>query len=160
MQNSTMKYPTPLQKLYAAEYSHCFGCGQENKDGLHICSYLSDDGKESYCTITPPNEYTGGIPNNLYGGATAMFFDCHGTGSAAGFFMIHFGINVSPETIDRFVTAHLAVDYLLPTPMQSPLRIIARPKEVTEKKVIMEMEMWAKETCTAKAKMVAVRIPK
>ncbi len=155
-----MKYPIALQHLYAPEFCHCFGCGSENNLGLHLCSYLSDDGTETYCSVTPREEYTGGIPNNLYGGAIAMYFDCHGTGSAVGFYMMHFGISPSEETIDRFVTAHLSVDYLLPTPMSTSLRIIARPEKVTEKKVIMSMEMWAKETCTAKASMVAVRIPK
>lgn len=155
-----MKYPIALQELYAPEYSHCFGCGQAHPTGLHLCSYLSDNGDETYCTVTPPDYYTGGVPHNLYGGAIAMFFDCHGTGSAAGFYMIHNGIEPSAEAIERFVTAHLEVDYRTPTPMNIPLRIIARPSEIGERKVVMEMELYAGEKVTATAKMVAVRIPR
>ena len=88
-----------------------------------------------------------------------MFFDCHGTGSAAGFYMVHHGIEVTAENIERFVTAHLEVDYLTPTPMQQELRIIATPTEVGARKVIMKMEMWAGDKKTATAMMVAVRIP-
>ncbi len=154
-----MKYPTSLQELYAPEYSHCFGCGQIHPTGLHIRSYLMDSGMEAVCHITPPDYYTGGVPHNLYGGAMAMFFDCHGTGSAAGFYMVHHGIEVSPDKIERFVTAHLEVDYLRPTPMQQELKIIATPTEIGARKVVMQMEMWAGEVKTATAMMVAVRIP-
>ncbi len=89
-----------------------------------------------------------------------MLFDCHGTASAAGFYLAAHQIPLSCETLDRFVTAHLEVDYLRPTPMNCGLKVVARPLEVTDRKAILEMELWAGEEKTAIAKMVAVRFVK
>ena len=57
-----------IQDLYAPEYSHCWGCGAAHPYGLHLKSYLSDDHTYCYCHHTPDAVYTGGVPDNLYGG--------------------------------------------------------------------------------------------
>ena len=58
-----------IQDLYAEPYRHCFGCGPDNEQGWHIKSYWH--GAEVLAHYTPRPEYTGGIPENLYGGLLA-----------------------------------------------------------------------------------------
>lgn len=145
-----------IQKCYGEKFSHCFGCGQSHPEGLHLESFLHDDGTATM-TTTPPAIYTGGVPDNLYGGFIAMLFDCHGTAAAAGFFLQHIGKPLSSETLERFVTAHLEVDFICPTPMNHPIKLTAHPLEITEKKVILEMSLETNGKESAKAKMVAVR---
>ncbi|WP_314825153.1 PaaI family thioesterase [Porphyromonas endodontalis] len=149
-----------IQEYYAPEFSHCWGCGQAHPSGLHLRSYMAPDGASATCTTMPPDIYTGGVPSNLYGGFIAMLFDCHGTASAAGFYLAAHHIPLNHETLERFVTAHLEVDYLRPTPMNCALKVVARPLEVTDRKAVLEMELWAGEVKTATAKMVAVRFVK
>lgn len=155
-----MNHNKSIQEYYAPTFSHCWGCGQAHPTGLHLKSYLNPEGTSATCITTPPDEYTGGVPANLYGGFIAMLFDCHGTASATGFYLANQGISLSEETLERFVTAHLEVDYLKPTPMGCPLRVVATPQEITDRKVRLDMELWADEVCTAHASMVAVRFVK
>ena len=75
-----------IQDTYEERFAHCFGCGAKNEKGLHLKSYPNEEGDKCVLTFTPDECFTGGIPGNLYGGMTAMAFDCHGTASAAWFF--------------------------------------------------------------------------
>lgn len=145
-----------IQRCYGSEFSHCFGCGQAHATGLHLESFMQADGS-ALMTTTPPSIYTGGVPHNLYGGFISMLFDCHGTASAAGFYLNHIGQPLSPETLDRFVTAHLEVDFLCPTPMGCQVKLTAVPVEITERKVVLSMSLEAAGKDCARAKMVAVR---
>ena len=72
-----------IQDHYPPEFAHCYGCGPANPHGLHLKSYLDDDG--TVAMITPDPMFSGGVPGNLYGGMIASLLDCHGTASAAGF---------------------------------------------------------------------------
>lgn len=153
-----VEQPLSIQECYSPENSHCFGCGQANEKGLKLKSYLVEQGTCAVCTHTPEAKYTGGVPHNLYGGYIAMLFDCHGTASAAGFYAVANHLSVSPGGIDRFVTAHLEIDYLAPTPMNRLLTVQAYPVEVTNRKVILRMELEAGNKQTARAQMVAVRM--
>lgn len=145
-----------IQSCYGEEFSHCFGCGQSHPEGLHLESFLHEDGTATLVT-TPDARYTGGVPQNLYGGFIAMLFDCHGTAAAAGFYLQHQGLPLAPATLQRFVTAHLEVDFARPTPMNCRVKLTARPVEVTDRKVILEMSLEAEGVERARAKMVAVR---
>ncbi len=148
-----------IQSYYGNEYSYCFGCGKNHASGLHLESFLQNDGSTIMQT-TPPEEYTGGVPHNLYGGYMAMLFDCHGTASAAAFYLENCGKELSAENMERFVTAHLDIDFLAPTPMHLPITVTAQPIEVTERKVILTLSLEVDGKITAKAKMVAVRFRK
>lgn len=60
-----------FQDLDLEEYSHCFGCGRNNKYGHNLKSFWSDDMNFTVAKITPSNIYTGGVPDHLYGGLIA-----------------------------------------------------------------------------------------
>ena len=72
-----------FQDCYADRFSHCYGCGRLNPDGLQLKSYR--DGDDTIARFTPRPEQSGGVPNHVYGGLIASLLDCHGTASAAAF---------------------------------------------------------------------------
>ena len=103
--------------------------------------------------------YTGGVPQNLFGGMIAMIFDCHGTASAAYFFHKNKGLALDENTvIERFITARLEIDFKKPTPMNEEILVLAKLSELGERKAVIEMEMIAKKELRAKAKMIAVKV--
>ncbi len=147
-----------IQQYYDNDYQHCFGCGPQNEHGLHIKSYPSDDQQTTHCSYTPSAEYSGGHPSKVYGGMIAMLFDCHGTASAAYFYLVANGLQYGEDVMRRFVTAHLSIDYLKPTPQGVELKIEAKAEEIGSRKVRLKMELCAGDQLCAKAEMVAVGI--
>ena len=89
----------------------------------------------------------------------ATIFDCHGTASAAWFAHHQKGLELTDETvIGRFITAHLEVDYLSPTPIDDEIVVISTLEELGERKAIISMEMSVAGKVRTKAKMVAVAV--
>ncbi len=140
-----------FQDLYPDDYSNCYGCGRNNKSGLHLKSFW--DGEESICRYTPAAHYTGGMPGFLYGGMIASLIDCHGAGTAAAA-----KARESGEPIARFVTASLKVDYLKPTPLGIELEIRGRVTEIKGRKVLVDLRLLADDTLCATGSVVMIQI--
>ncbi len=148
-----------IQDRYGERFQHCWGCGPKNDLGLHLKTYPSLDGERCISRIKLENAYTGGVPSNVFGGMIATIFDCHGTASAAWFAHHQKGLELTDETvIGRFITAHLEVDYLSPTPIDDEIVVISTLEELGERKVLISMEMSVADKVRAKAKMVAVAV--
>lgn len=148
-----------IQHTYGKKFQHCWGCGPQNKEGLQVKSFPSEDGSTSILRYTPEQQYTGGVPANLYGGLIAMLFDCHGTASAAWFNHHQNGLTLQEDTvITRYITGRLEIDYLSPVPMGKEITVTAKADEIGERKIIVSMEMEADGKVRAKAKMIAVRV--
>lgn len=141
-----------FQDQYPDDYAHCFGCGRNNPQGLHLKSYW--DGEETVCHHTPKSHYTGGYPGFLYGGMIASLLDCHGAGTAAAAKAKSTGGQIS-----RFVTASLKVDYLKPTPIGVELEIRGKVKEIAGRKVIVDLWLKADDVVCAKGSAVMVEMP-
>ena len=148
-----------IQDTYGERFQYCWGCGQKNDMGLHLKSFPSEDEKSVTAKIIPDKMYTGGVPQNLFGGMIAMIFDCHGTASAAYFSHKNKGLDLDENTvIERFITARLEVDFKKPTPMNEEILVSSNLVELGERKAIIEMEMTAKGEVRARAKMIAVKV--
>ena len=148
-----------VQDTYGERFQHCWGCGPKNDLGLHLKTYPSVEGTSCISRIKVDPQYTGGVPANLFGGMIAVIFDCHGTASAAWFSHHEKGLNLTPETvIGRFITAHLEVDYLSPTPIDDEIIVTSTLEELGARKAIVNMEMTVTGKVRAKAKMVAVSV--
>lgn len=148
-----------IQDTYGERFQYCWGCGAKNEEGLHIKSYPTDDGKKVVAWVKPNKAFTGGVPNNLFGGMIAMIFDCHGTASAAFFKHNAKGLDLTEDTvIERFITVHLEVDFKKPTPMNEEVEVEASLEELGERKAVINMVLIAKGEVRAKAKMVAVAV--
>ena len=145
-----------FQDYYPDNFSHCYGCGRLNEQGLKIKSYW--DGDESVCTFKPqPCQIA--IPGYVYGGLIASIIDCHciGTASAAAYRAEGRELGSKPPL--RFLTAALKVDYISPTPLGVILTVRARAKEVKGRKVVVTAELWADGEVRARGEVVAVKVP-
>ena len=148
-----------FQDHYAADVAHCYGCGRLNPHGYHLETRW--DGEETVTRFTPQPRHTA-IPGYVYGGLIASLVDCHGTGTAAAVATTgdpDANGRDRPEELPRFVTASLQVDYLRPTPLGPELEVRGRAREVTGRKVVVEVRVLANGEVTARGVVVAVRMP-
>lgn len=144
-----------IQNAYPDDFSHCYGCGRLNEQGLHLKSRVR--GEEVVAEVEPRPRYIG-VPGFVYGGLIAALIDCHAMAAAAAAVYRRERRAPGSEPRLRFVTARLCVDYLKPTPM-GPLRLRARALEVGERKVRVEVDLDAGTQTTAHGEVLAVRIP-
>jgi len=142
---------TAIQDLYQDNFANCYGCGRNNSHGLHLKSYWQ--GEECICRHTPAPQYTGGVPGFLYGGMIASLLDCHGAATAAAA-----KSRVSGEPVARFVTASLKVDFLKPTPLGVELEIRGQVNEIKDRKVTVDLQLFAGETLCASGQMILVQL--
>ncbi len=148
-----------IQETYGDRFQHCWGCGPKNQLGLAIKTYPIGGEQACISQITPDAQYSGGVPSNLFGGMIAMIFDCHGTASAAWFNHNNKGLPLTKDTvIGRYITARLEVDYKKPVPMGKVITVTSTPEEISERKIIVSMQMEVDGTVCAKARMVAVGV--
>lgn len=145
-----------FQDYYIEEFSHCYGCGKSNQQGMHVKSYW--DGDETVAHFTPESYHTGGYPGNVYGGLIASLMDCHGTGSAAAAAFRAEGRAMDTTPPIRFVTASLKVDYHKPTPHGVELEIRGQIVEVKPRKVTINLSVSAKGEICVTGQMIAVRL--
>ena len=145
-----------FQDYYPDDLSCCYGCRKLNNKGLQIKSYW--DGEESVCVYTPRAYHTA-MPGFVYGGLIASLIDCHSTGTAAA--AKYKAENRAMDTLPplRFVTASLHVDYLLPTPIDGPLEVRGKVKEVKGRRVVVESQLIAGGKVCAKGEVIAVQMP-
>lgn len=146
-----------FQDYYPDHFSHCYGCGRLNEQGMQIKSHW--DGDETVCVHTPKPAYTGGAPGHVYGGLIASLIDCHSMGTAAAAKYRSENRELGSAPALRFVTASLHVNYLLPTPIGGPLEVRARAKEIKGRKVIVEARLIAGGKVCATGEVVAVQVP-
>lgn len=145
-----------IQDYYPDELSYCYGCGRLNEKGLQIKSYW--DGDETVARYTPRPEHIA-IPGYVYGGLIASLIDCHGTGTAAAASYRTEGRAMNTEPPLRFVTGSLHVDYLKPTPQGVELELRGKIQEVKERKVVVNVSLFAGDLLCAKGQVVAIRLP-
>ncbi len=147
-----------VQDFYPDDFSHCYGCGRLNAQGMQIKSRWDGDGPDMVAYYTPrPDQIA--MPGFAYGGLIASLIDCHAMGTAAAATERAAGRAIGDRPAPRFVTAALNVQYLKPTPADAELEIRARAREIGERKVIVDATVSARGVITAKGQIVAVRIP-
>ncbi|MBK7216389.1 MAG: PaaI family thioesterase [Candidatus Promineofilum sp.] len=145
-----------FQDYYPDEVSYCYGCGRLNEHGLQIKSYW--DGEETVCRYQP-RPYHMAVPGYVYGGLIASLIDCHGTGTAAAAAYRDQGRPMDSDPPLRFLTASLHVDYLKPTPIDRPLELRGRVKEIKGRKVIVAVDLYAHDELCARGEVVTVQVP-
>jgi acyl-coenzyme A thioesterase PaaI-like protein len=133
----------------------CFGCGSENPEGLQIHSFW--DGDEAVCVWTSQSRYQG-WKGLLNGGILATLIDCHCMGTAMAAAYRSEGRELGSEPYYRYATAHIAVDYLKPTPNDGPVVLRAQVIEISGRKVRLTCQAFVDGVQTATAEVVAVRV--
>ena len=147
---------TALQDRYPDDFAHCYGCGRLNTNGLHVRSVWRDG--EAVARFRP-QPYHMALPGFVYGGLVASLADCHAMATAAGASMVAAGATPGVDPTPRFVPASLHVEFLRPTPLGPELVLRARPLEVGERKVIVDLHVFVDDIECASARVVAVRAP-
>ncbi|MDW7694833.1 PaaI family thioesterase [Flammeovirgaceae bacterium SG7u.111] len=147
-----------MKKEFFQDYMQdniCFGCGNENPDGLQIKSYW--EGEESVCKWKAEKKHQG-WKNLLNGGVIGTLIDCHcmGTAMAAAYRAENRGLDSSP--FYRYATGTLNVRYLKPTPNYSQIELRAKVIEIKKKKTVLSCELFADGELTAQAEVVALRV--
>jgi uncharacterized protein (TIGR00369 family) len=145
-----------LQALYPDNYSHCYGCGRLNAQGLHIETEWT--GEEGVARFRPRPEHVA-MPGYVYGGLIASLIDCHGIATAAAASMKAAGKVPGQDPTPRFVTAVLEVQYVKPTPTGTELVLHARPIQVGERSIMVAVRVLANGVETALGRVVAAPIP-
>jgi acyl-coenzyme A thioesterase PaaI-like protein len=147
-----------VEKEYFQDFMHgnvCFGCGNDNPDGLQIKSYWEDE--EAICHWNSEEKYHGwkGLMN---GGVLATLIDCHCMGTAMAF-----AYKTEERSLDsfpeyRYATGTITVKYLRPTSNTKPIELRAKVIEAKGKKVVMTCDAFVDGEKTAEAQVVAIRV--
>ena len=155
-ETDTRQDPPAVQDYYPEDVAHCFGCGRLNEKGHQLKTFW--EGDDTVSLFTPQLFHTA-IPGYVYGGLIASLLDCHGTGVAAAAALRREGREIGEGEAPRYVTAQLNVTYLKPTPLGPTLEVRGTVTAITDKKVVLEETLSADGVVTARANVVAVRMP-
>lgn len=138
-------------------HNHCWGCGTLNPRGLQIKSYW--DGEETVCRFQPSPDHMAGPTHVVNGGIIAAVIDCHTvcTAIADAYRVAGLPLGAGPER--WCVTASLKIDYLAPTPIEGPMELRARVREVKGRKRIVDCTVQAGGRTCARAEVIAVEVP-
>jgi acyl-coenzyme A thioesterase PaaI-like protein len=145
-----------VQDYYPEDFAHCYGCGRLNARGLQIKTRW--EGDEAVARFFPRPEHIA-VPGFVYGGLIASLIDCHAMGTAAAAVERAAGHQIGDRPAPRFVTGALHVDYLKPTPLGLELELRARPSDISDRKVVVQVTLSAGGVPTARGEVVAVRMP-
>ncbi|HON37429.1 MAG TPA: PaaI family thioesterase [Deltaproteobacteria bacterium] len=145
-----------FQDYYPDDLSHCYGCGRLNDHGHKIKSFW--DGDETIAEFLP-KPYHIAVPGYVYGGLIASLIDCHGTGTASAAAYRRQGRDMGTEPALRFVTASLHVNYLRPTPLGTLLTLRGKIREISDRKVVVEVTVSVAGVICARGEVVSVLMP-
>lgn len=140
-----------LQETYAP-HNTCFGCGPANEKGLRIRSFV--EGADVVAEWQPEPHHEA-FPGMLNGGIIGSLLDCHSNWTAAHHLMRAAGADRPPCT----VTADYAIRLKRPTPMEAPVRLVARVVDSSADRAVVEAELIAggKVCATCRGTFVAVQ---
>jgi uncharacterized protein (TIGR00369 family) len=99
---------------------HCFGCSQENRNGLHLRFQEMPDNGGVASDFRVPRRFEG-PPGHVHGGIIATILD-----EAMGKVNRRKGIVA--------LTRHMSIDYLRPVPLATRLRVVGWPVKVEGRK--------------------------
>jgi predicted thioesterase len=85
--------------------------------------------------------------------------DCHSICTAIAAAYRQEGREIGTEPYIWYATGSLQVEYLKPTPIGEPLTILAKVKEITGRRTVLDCSLLARGEECARGEVVAVRIP-
>jgi acyl-coenzyme A thioesterase PaaI-like protein len=127
---------TSIQKTLYPELT-CFGCGQRNAAGLHLESFVAEDGVVA--TFTPRPEHDNGL-GYVNGGIISTVLDCH-TAAVVMKEAFDRGWRGPDDAALSFVTAGFDVRFLRPTPLGPPVDLWARAETIGQDEMVVLAEL-------------------
>ena len=140
-----------IQDAWPEAATYCWGCGKNNTHGLQLKSYWEDE--ETVATFIPQEHHLA-FPGILNGGIISTIIDCHGTGTA------HAAAQKMSDADENimYVTASLFVKFRRPTPLDKPVTLRARVKEVDGKRITVSCSLYSGDTICATGEVVTVGV--
>jgi acyl-coenzyme A thioesterase PaaI-like protein len=128
----------------------CFGCGPTNDKGLHIRSFVEDS---VVVAQWQPQSHHQAFPGILNGGIIGTLLDCHSNAAA------WWALSEQGRSPGTTVTAGFAVKLAKPTPVDQPLRLVARAVEITGRRALVEarIEVDGEMTATCEGTFVKLK---
>jgi uncharacterized protein (TIGR00369 family) len=105
-----------IHSQHKALQNHCFVCGKDNLDGMHLKFYLDETARRAVCKFKLSRRYQG-PPGHSHGGIIAAILD-----EAMG------KVNKLSNVIA--LTKRMDVEYLKPVPLGKPLIATGRPQQI------------------------------
>jgi acyl-coenzyme A thioesterase PaaI-like protein len=137
--------------------NHCWGCGADNPDGLHLKSDW--DGRTATARWTPSPEFAAGPRHFLNGGIIATLLDCHGVCTALADAYARAGRPVGSEPEIWHATTAMDVRYLRPTPIDAEVVLHGHVVGVDETGTTVECTLEADGKARARALVTSVAVP-
>jgi len=150
--------PTDARPVQAAwPELTCFGCGTANPDGMHLQSFVGEDGTDLVATIEPEDRFRV-APGVLYGGTVASLIDCHGVWTAMT--LREPPGRRPPDALPArpTVTGELSVRYEAPTPLGEPLYLRGRLEAVDGRRSTFAVELGPADGVTATGRLVTFEV--
>ena len=144
-----------FQDQWPDDWTHCFGCGRDNEQGLQIKSYW--EGEESVCTWNPEAHHIAFIGVTC-GGIIATIIDCHCLNTAVAAAYRAEGRDIGSEPPIGYLTGSLFIKYLRPTPINKPITLRAQVKEMAGKKIVVTCSLYSKKKECAFGELIAIKI--
>ncbi|MGH2542801.1 MAG: PaaI family thioesterase [Ardenticatenaceae bacterium] len=138
-------------------FNQCWGCGADNPDGFQLKSYWEED--VALATWQPEPQYMAGPEHVLNGGVISTLIDCHGVCSVVADAYRREGRGIGEGDLIWYVTGHLNVTFLKPTPIDAPVRLEARIKGYEGRKTWVAVTLLSLEDARAKGEVLAIRVP-
>jgi acyl-coenzyme A thioesterase PaaI-like protein len=135
---------------------HCHGCGADNDRGLRVKSFW--DGDEAVAHWRPEPHHCGGTRHTLNGGVIASLIDCHSLNLAIAraYRAEERPIGSAPRI--GYVTAHMSVSYLKPTPIDQTLELRARITKLEGRKAWVSCTLSAGGEVRAAGEVLGIRV--
>ena len=150
-----MTQAIPFQKLIPG--NHCWGCGPDVETGLKLESYWAGD--DTVCTWTPRPEFAAGPRHILYGGIISAVMDCHCIWTAIAGAYRQEERQVGEGPVIWYVTGSLHLSYRKPTPIDLPLTLTGRVREMGPTKATITCSLVSGDEERATGEMIAIRAP-
>jgi acyl-coenzyme A thioesterase PaaI-like protein len=136
--------------------SHCHGCGADNERGLQIKSFWNGD--EAVATWKAQAHHCGGTKDIVNGGIIATLIDCHSLNLAIAHAYRAERRAIGSAPLIGYVTGHLNVSYLKPTPINEPLELRARIVKVEGRKARVNCTLSAGGEVRATGEVLGIRV--
>lgn len=117
----------------------CYGCGPANPDGLHLQSYLDEQGTV-VASFLPWPQHDNGL-GYLNGGIVSTLLDCH-SAAVALTEADRRGWRALDGAALPYVTAGLDVRYLRPSPLREPAELRGEVVTAGEDEIVADVALW------------------
>ncbi|MDA1257627.1 MAG: PaaI family thioesterase [Chloroflexi bacterium] len=142
--------------------NHCFGCGEDNPDGLGVrSSWDPTDSSASICEFTPASHHSAYPHDVVNGGVIASVIDCHAVCTAIADAYRRAGREIGDDDGPiLYATGSLQINYRAPSRLHGQLTARARIVEVGDRTTRLEVTVVDRsDTITADGTVTAVRVP-